>query len=247
MPSIRRGVAPGANGDDDFCVCANAGAMESRNGRARATPAPRRKLRRSSALRSIRVIWELLQLGFYRLPYVRGADASPRDLLDASVSSAPPSPRTGNCHPSVIPPWVVETNCAVRRASLIGRRAEKETRTRSHSYYHDDLLLDDLAIELPELAPTTVELVTTAAAKWVLRGGLLVDLDAPTRLGVGPEITVFAYRATAEHFFQAVVKRSVLLYAKIVAHYVQRDVHHVTDGRHVAGAMPCCLHAKMFA
>src|ERR1700693_1605271 len=72
-------------------------------------------------------------------------------------------------------------------------------------------------------------------------------LDAPTWLRAGPEKTFFAYRATAEHFFQAVVKRSVLLYTKIVADYIQCDVRHVADGRHVAGAMPCCLHAKMFA
>ena len=48
MPNMRRGLAPGASGDDDSRDPAKAGNIESRRGSARETPTPRRKHRRSS-------------------------------------------------------------------------------------------------------------------------------------------------------------------------------------------------------
>ncbi len=50
MPNIRRGVAPGASGDDVASAArASAGIIESSSGKAMAMPAPRRNRRRDSA------------------------------------------------------------------------------------------------------------------------------------------------------------------------------------------------------
>src|SRR5689334_9591677 len=69
MPTMRRGTAPGARGEEDFEAAAKAGVMESRRGSARATPAPRRNVRRPSArpvtTRDTDMIF-LLCLGIYR-------------------------------------------------------------------------------------------------------------------------------------------------------------------------------------
>src|SRR5262245_19733286 len=53
MPSIRRGFAPGASGEDDSAARANAISIDSRNGSDSAIPAPRRKRRRDSAWRVV--------------------------------------------------------------------------------------------------------------------------------------------------------------------------------------------------
>ena len=46
MPSIRRGFAPGASGDEDVAARTNGASIDSRNGSERAMPAPCRKRRR---------------------------------------------------------------------------------------------------------------------------------------------------------------------------------------------------------
>jgi hypothetical protein len=53
MPNIRRGLAPGASGDEAVAARAKTGSIESRNGSDSAMPAPWRNRRREIGWRVV--------------------------------------------------------------------------------------------------------------------------------------------------------------------------------------------------
>src|SRR5204862_7303821 len=106
------------------------------------------------------------------------------------------------------------------------------------------LLLDDRSVAPPDLAPAAVQ-VSTASREGSFRGRFFIDLDAPAGLLVGPEVAIFHHGAALEDFLGTLVKRRVLLNAKVVADQVERDIGRMADRRNVAGTVPGRLDAKV--
>src|ERR1039457_838000 len=105
-------------------------------------------------------------------------------------------------------------------------------------------LLDHRAIQPPDLAPTTVQIVPPRR-EGRLGGFLLIHFDAPAGLLADPQIAVLHYRTIGENLLRPLIERRVLLDPEVVTHQVQRDVRHMPHRRHVARTVPCRLDSEV--
>src|SRR5271168_3904293 len=98
------------------------------------------------------------------------------------------------------------------------------------------LLFDHGAVPAANFTPTAVQPFPVAlfGPKGSARGRLFIDLDPPTRLFAGPQVTILHDRTALKNLPRAFVERRVFLDAEIVADQVEHDVRHVPDGRNVA-------------
>src|ERR1700722_18995883 len=99
------------------------------------------------------------------------------------------------------------------------------------------LLLDNGTVALTYLSPSTIKVISSRR-KRSLSGCLLINLDAPARILIHPEISILHRRAAVKDLLGPVVEGRVFLNAKVIANKIKSHVGHVAYRRNIPRAMP---------